>query len=139
MPHKVVEIDDFDCNLLFCNENYEGCCDADTDVDSLKANSKKCEYYHFVGNKAYITAAEYEIDELVDLCEECGFAYKVIEEESNRLVLKTMNNKSGLFRVSLEGEKEYHFFSCVDGGVNFVHNSVKEADLFVGGNDEKCD
>jgi len=138
MPYREEEVDDFDCDLLYCRNNDRGCCDADCDVDFLTAGLKKCLYYHFVENREFITQAEYEVEELIEICEEYGFAYKVINETSNRLVLKTINDKSSLFRVNKEEEEEYHFFSCVGGGVDFVHNSVKEADLFEGKSDEKC-
>jgi len=130
MPYQEIDVDDFDCDLLYCKNNDKGCCDAECDVDFLKADSKKCSQYGFVKNREFITRVEYEVDEIVGACEDADIAYKIIDETSNRLVLKTVNDKSGLFRVSKEREEEYHFFSCVDGGVDFVHKSVKGADLF---------
>jgi len=130
MPYRIVDVDDFDCELLLCVNNDGGSCSSDSDVGDLKANSKNCYHYKQVKNREFITQAEYEVDELIEACEECDIVCKTIDPTSNRLILKTLNDKSGLFRISEEEEKEYYFFSCVDGGVDFVHNSIKEADLF---------
>lgn len=135
MPYQETDIDDFDCDILTCSSNRYGYCVADENVDSLTADSVSCFRYSFEKNKEYLINNKYgyresDIPLIIDAHEEQGIAYKEIEKGALRLVLKTINDKSTLFRISRKGEEEYHFFSCIDGGVDYVHKSVRESDLF---------
>ncbi len=130
MPYREELVEDFECNVLCCTCNQCGFCDSTADVDTLSPNEMKCSYFIFGNNREFITSSENEIEDIVEICSERDIEYKVIEAESNRLVLKTLNNKSGLFKISEDWEKDFYFFSSTEGGVGFVHKSVKEADLF---------
>lgn len=135
MPYQETDVEDFDCNILTCSSNEYGYCGADENVDSLHADSTSCFRYSFAENKEYIISNKFgfresDIPEIIEAHEDQGIAYKEIEKGVPRLVLKTINDKSTLFRISRKGEEEYYFFPCIDGGVDYVHKSIKDADLF---------
>lgn len=136
MPYKYekVDVDDFECNLLMCTHNDRSYCNFDENIENLKANEEHCLYYLFNKNKEYIISkygySESDIPDIIEAYKKHGIEYKEIEKESKRFILKTINDKSTLFRISKEEEEEYYFFSSTEGGVDLILNIIREADLF---------
>ena len=132
MPYEYTDVD-LDCDIISCIYNSTGSCDCDEDVSMLNENDPDCKFYRLEPSKEFIITNDLMknfLKEIIDSYESVGIPYKEIEKDAMRLVLKTINNKSTLFRISKEEENNYYFFSAVKGNVEAIHNSIKEADLF---------
>lgn len=129
MPYEIIQVGDFNCDILWCLHNDAGYCEADEDIINLSPNQNKCTMYEFNEKAEYIVNDDLELQNIIDEYESLGIDCKEIEV-SDRLILKTINKKSTLFKISREGEKEYYFFPSIEGGVGYIHKSIRKADLF---------
>lgn len=131
MPYEYTDVN-LECDIFCCRENFMGECLCDEDISLLTEDSLKCAFFDFNPLKEFNLNDNIKgmIPSIIDNYKELGIPYIELETDVSRVVLKTVNHKSALFRVSKEEESNYYFFSAVEGHVEAIHNSIKEANIF---------